>query len=362
MGKRIWCAVSGHGYGHFSQTAPILNALARRLPDLTLHVTGNLPRALIARNLTRPFTHDPQNRDVGLIQSDPMTVDLAATAAAVNRLHREWPERLERETARMRAAAPDLVLADIPYLPLAACHRLGIPGIAIASLTWDEVLAAYFPRHPALPEWLETIRAAYRLTTLALLPAPALPTHPFPRAEATPPVTTPGHARSDALRAELGISDPRPLVLVTLGGIPASGLPIPALAQDDRFHWLLDTPPTDTPADHVHFLATVRHWPFNDLTASVDGIVSKPGYGMAVAAGINRKPFLYVRRGTFPDETPIGSWIEKRGRARELTGEAFRQGQFGEAMRALMALPPPPQPDADGAETVAELLCERFLR
>ncbi|MBF0125581.1 MAG: hypothetical protein HQM02_00060 [Magnetococcales bacterium] len=361
MKKRIWCAVSGHGYGHFSQVAPILNLLARAIPDLRVHVTGGIPGALIARMLACPFTHDPENRDVGLVQSDPLEIDCPATAAAVGRLHREWSARVQAEAGRMADWSPDLVLANIPYLSLAASHLLGVPSVAISSLTWDEVLEVYLPDHPDLPAWRDTMRAAYGTTTLALLATPALPRNPFPVRETIPPVTTPGTPRPEALRQALGIRDRRPVVLVTLGGIPAHCLPVDAMIGDARFHWLVDGPCVAT-HDHLHPLAPMPHLPFHDLTASVDGIISKPGYGMAIGATANQIPFLYVKRGLFPDEPPICAWIERHGRARELTGPEFRQGRFGTLMGRLMERPAKTPPDVQGATVAAGILLDRFLR
>ncbi|MBF0294139.1 MAG: hypothetical protein HQL96_03035 [Magnetococcales bacterium] len=358
--KRIWCAVSGHGFGHFSQVAPILNQLAQTLPDPEIHVTGGVPQELIARMLVRPFTHDPHNRDVGLLQTDPLVVDRQATAEAVRRLHRDWPEKVAAEARLMAAWSPDLVLADIPYLSLAAARAVGVPSVAIASLTWDEVLAAYLPDHPELGQWLALMRDAYAAATLALLVTPALPVHPFPRSEIIPAITTPGVPHRARMRQVHDIADDRPVILVSLGGIPARTLPVDGLIRDTRFHWLLDVP---CPAgyDHVHPLRILPELPFHDLAASVDGIVSKPGYGMAIAATASQVPFVYVRRGVFPDEPPICAWIERHGRAMELDGDAWRRGEFGVALQRLMRLPVKPVPDVRGAMVAAGLCLDRFL-
>ena len=31
----IWCSISGHGYGHAAQVAPVLNALGRLMPNFS---------------------------------------------------------------------------------------------------------------------------------------------------------------------------------------------------------------------------------------------------------------------------------------------------------------------------------------
>ncbi|MBF0427377.1 MAG: hypothetical protein HQL94_00515 [Magnetococcales bacterium] len=362
MKKRIWCAVSGHGFGHLSQVAPILNELTKRIPDLRIHLTGNIPTALIQKLLNGPFTHDPQNRDVGLIHDDPLIVNLTKTSQALRELHHNWPSRIQDETKLMSDWSPDLILGDIPYLPMEAGYPLGVPTVAISSLTWDQVVMAYFPpEKPESQQWLQTMQQGYAKTTLALLATPALPHNPFPNTIPIAPITTLGQPRTDELRDTLKIApqDHRPLILITLGGIPTHNLPIAAMQADDSFHWLVDSaiPPTH----HIHPLSTVQHWPFQDLTASVNGILSKPGYGMAIAATAHQIPFLYVKRGTFPDETPISHWSEHHGRAMELSQAAFQQGDFGTPLRQLMQRTPPPAPQVNGASVAADILIRQFL-
>ena len=363
-GPRIWCAVSGHGFGHWSQVAPVLNQLAKRFPGLTVHVCGQLPGPLLARTLDVPYTHTARAQDVGLVQSDPMLVDVAATRTALAALHGDWHGGLEQERRELAAWSPDLLLADIPCRPIEAASLERIPSAAIASLSWDHVLAAYLPlSDPVVQGWWQTMRHAYALTDLALLPEPTISASTFPQATAIPPITVTGRRRSAELRAALGLdrADDRPLVGVTLGGIPATTLPVRQLLGERRCHWLMDVP-IPPGSDHLHDMRRLPgHWPFVDLTASVDALVSKPGYGMAISSVAHGVPFLFSRRGIFPDEAPIAAWLERHGRARELDREQFQSGAWAEAIFELLARDAPPRPPLDGAERAAECLASRFF-
>ncbi|MBF0138556.1 MAG: hypothetical protein H7833_15400 [Magnetococcus sp. DMHC-1] len=357
MALRIWCAVTAHGFGHFSQMVPVLRELARQRPDLELRLAGSLSPDVIQRNLGLPHSQDPAARDVGLIQNDPLTVDLPATAAALERIHATWPTLLEAEKQAMAAWSPDLVLANVPYLPLAAAGALGIPSVAVASLSWDLVLAAYFSlAEPGPRRWWEQMRQAYGTTTLALLPTPALLDGPFPRQVLIPPLVEPGVPQPARLRRDLHLSatDQRPLVLVSLGGIPGSNLPFAAMAGNQDWIWILDFP-SPLPADHlVTWQDLSGAWSFRDVLASVDAVVGKPGYGMSVETVAHGTPFLYVRRGTFPDEASICPWLQRHGRAREISQATFRSGAWEEPLRELMALPRPPRIPLDGAVVAVE--------
>ncbi|MBF0425451.1 MAG: hypothetical protein HQL66_06505 [Magnetococcales bacterium] len=357
MALRVWCAVTAHGFGHFSQLVPVLRELSRRRSDLELRIAGSLPPEVITRNLGLAFTQDPLARDVGLVQRDPLTADLPATALALDRIHDDWPALLRAERAAIAAWRPDLVLADIPYLPLAAAADLGIPSVAVASLSWDLVLAAYFPMAvPRHRRWWEEMRAAYAQTSLALLPTPALLDGPFPRHVIIPPLIEAGQPMAMHLRHDLHLSahDARPLILVSLGGIPGTDLPFAAMADDPDWLWLLDFDPPLSAPNLINWQRIAGNWLFRDLIASVDAVVGKPGYGMSVEVVAHGLPFVYVRRYTFPDEEAICPWLDRHGRAREVTMATFRQGVWGDALRQLMARPPPEPPPLDGARVAVD--------
>ena len=75
----------------------------------------------------------------------------------------------------MRKAAPDLLLADIPYLSLAAAERLRIPALALCSLNWADILAGYCQDEPDLAELRAPMLAAYHSAVAVLQPAPSMP-------------------------------------------------------------------------------------------------------------------------------------------------------------------------------------------
>ena len=316
---------------------------------------------MLDRYLGVSFVHDPKPRDVGLVQPDPLTVDLQATSLALNDLHDNWSTRFAKEREAMAAFKPDLLLADIPYLPIAVAADLAIPSIGIASLSWDHVVAAYYSLAiPLHRQWWQQMRDAYGLTTLGLLPDPAIEQDTFPVSKKIPPIAIPAQADRAGLRQDLHIAkdDNRPIVLVSLGGIPATSLPIAVLAADDRWHWISDIP---LPANlrqtkHMHYLGGLPNWTFRNLSASVDAIVSKPGYGMAVASVYDDVVFLYVRRGTFPDEELICSWLQSNGRSGEIAMQSFLAGEWSEPLTALLELPKIAKPDLQGVKVaVAEI-------
>ena len=367
MSQRIYCTISGHGFGHLAQMTALLNQLAKRLPDMQLRIVGAVPHDVVARLLQHvDFSMEYRALDVGLVQTDPMQVDLQANTRALRALHDNWEKHLEAEKRALADWKPDLLLANVPYLPFAAAADLGVPAVAAASLTWDAVLAAYFSlKDPEVLGWWQTMRQAYASATLALLLTPAITENsPFTQIKQINPLTTRGNRRRLPLRHALGINaeEDRPLILVTLGGIPTRNLPVDVLAQEKCFHWLLDLPLLPCHSGHLHRIAPLlSSWSFSDLAASVDGVVSKPGYGMAIAAATQQIPFLYLRRGTFPDEPPICDWLDQVGRCMMLKADDFYAGHWYEPLTELLNRPIPPAPPANGAEQGTEIIVKRFF-
>ncbi|MEK7206896.1 MAG: hypothetical protein AAB134_03335, partial [Pseudomonadota bacterium] len=60
-------ALSAHGFGHAAQTAPVVNALRQRFPDLRLTLRTRLPRAFLASRFDGEFEWVPQESDFGMV-------------------------------------------------------------------------------------------------------------------------------------------------------------------------------------------------------------------------------------------------------------------------------------------------------
>ncbi|MCW8929941.1 MAG: hypothetical protein OQL19_06870 [Gammaproteobacteria bacterium] len=362
-GPRIHLTISSHGYGHLTQAIALARELKNNNSDINFRIQCNLPKKIIADRLgTDDFEHDECSMDIGLIQTDPITPDLNATYKGYDALHENYCERVACESKNLKNWHPDLVISDIPYLPLAAAGDAGIPGVALASLTWDCIIKAYFNLTQKAPaKWYADAQASYRESTLALLPMPAMNGDCFLNKKHIPPIISLGK-KQNTLRSLLNIKDDdcRPIILCSLGGIPGAKLPISIMINENNFHWLINA--SDFPnSENIHNLSSCSHWHYKDVIASVDGVIGKPGYGMAVEAVAHGLPFVFFRRGHFPDEPFIIDWLHKNTRVKEISSKAWSEGAFVDPLKKLMNLPPQDAPVCNGAElgalAIEELLC-----
>ncbi len=353
----IWAAISGHGYGHAAQVVPVLNALGRRVPGVTAILRTTVPASFFHDRMTIPWTHQPVQQDVGCVQNGPLEIDVPATWDALEQFHADWDRRVEDEAAAIRAARPQLILADTPYLASEAGLHANTPVVALANFTWDAVLTPFLhPDMPAQRTLIESIVRSYSHASLALRIAPGLPLDVFRDVRGIGPIADPAPSRRAELRYRLAVADREQVVLVGFGGVPLASLPWTAMERMDGYRFIFDGP-LPRPFATIHELRALP-FSFKEVLASVDLIMTKPGYGTTVEAVTLGIPVVFVRRHNFADEPPLVAFLQQYGRAAELSLEEFLAGRWQTSFAALRSSHTPPQhpPAPTGADDAAAIL------
>lgn len=348
----LFLALSGHGFGHVTQAAPLVNELRRRCPGLHLTVQTAVPHGLVGSRIEGPFDYLQEPPDPGVTMANALDVDRAATVEAYRAFHAGWPGRVAREVRRLQELDVGIVLADVPYLPLAAASRAGIAAVAVCSLNWADIVAHYAGEAPNMAPILAAMRRAYGGADLFLRPEPAMPMPWLRRTAAVGPLASVGQRRRDEIVALLGCEKGRHLALVTLGGI-ATSLPLERWPSDPEIHWLM--PPGQRPLREDMTDFTRLPLPFADLLASVDLLIAKPGYGTFVEAACAGLPTAYVARGDWPEEPYLCHWLRRHVPSSEIPRDAWQEGAFLPRIRALLGQPVQPA-QASGAPEAADLI------
>jgi hypothetical protein len=356
----IWCAISGHGYGHAAQVVPVLNELGKLVSGLEAILRTTVPASFFQDRLTIPWILQSVQQDVGCVQEGPLQINAPATWEAHTRFHAGWEQRIKQEVVAMQSASPRLILANTPYLVECAGKEAGIPVVGLANFTWDEVLEPFAdPEQPHQQEILATIRQSYAYADLALRIAPGLALPLFQKVLDIGPIAEPAVTRRDELRAHLGLAEPERLVLVGFGGIPLKSLPWDQMNHIQGYRFLIDGLPART-SPHIHSLSTIP-FSFKTVLTSVDVVMTKPGYGTIVEAVVLGLPVIYVRRYNFADETPLVDFLHRYGRSAELSLADFASGHWQPTFEALRhtRTAAKPQP-CTGASEAAQHLARYF--
>ena len=340
----LFVDISSHGLGHLAITAPVLDALALRAPQMRLTIRSGLRTEALRARIAAPFEHIHAASDFGYLMHDATRIDLRASAQAYRAAHARWQERVEEEASFLAGLSPGLVLSNVSCLPLAGAARAGLRAAALCSLNWADLFAHFFDER----DWAVPIHAAmleaYRSAALFLRPLPAMPMPALSNTVPVAPIALKG------VRSALRLQPGQRSVLIAMGGI-AHRIHVERWPRVPGVRWLV---PPEWGCTHPEALP----WDgfglsFTDLLASVDVVITKPGYGTFTEAACNGTPVLYVRREDWPEQECLIEWLHAHGRCREVDAAALEAGRIVGAIDALLALPPHPMPEPVGAAEAA---------
>ncbi|MDS4027727.1 MAG: hypothetical protein RKO25_12190 [Candidatus Contendobacter sp.] len=358
MIPHLYVALSGHGFGHLAQIAPVLNQWRRRWPDAQLTLQSVLPEEVLRERIGGPFTVVFGAADFGMVMVDALDANIAESLAAYRTFHAEWDTRLAWQEHMLRDAAPDLLLADVPYLTLAAAARLDIPALALCSLNWADILAGYYPNASDLQTLRAPMLTAYNSAVAFLQPAPSMPMPDLRNARAIGPIAALGQDRRMAINRRLGLDASETLVLMGLGGV-AMRPPLEAWPELPGVRWL--TPPNwNVARPDMASWAGLDDYGMLDLIRSCDVLFTKPGYGAFTEAACNGTRVLYVERDDWPEEPWLSDWLLKCGSGVKINRRQLASGALAEPLRELLALPAKPPVAPTGAGEAADWL-DRLL-
>ena len=349
VAPHILLALSPHGYGHGAMSAPIIAEIVRRCPALRLTIQTGLPGSWLRSRYGMAFTHVQDIPDFGLVMHDANTVDIARSLERYDQLFDRLDLILKAEIERFGDLKPDLIIANIPFVTIIAARRLGIPVVALSSLNWADILAAY--GGPAAQGHVASMRAAYASANLFLKLEPCLPAPWLPSAIAIGPVAQSGIGRREEIFRRLGLSSATKLGLLAFGGME-SGIDPSRIASVPGWHWILGQgiSPARQDMDDLAELKMV----FVDLVASVDAIVTKPGYGMFTEAAANGCRFLYLDRPDWPETPYLAAWARRHVPCAAIGREDLFDARLAVQLARLLAEPVTGLARTDGASAAAD--------
>ena len=330
---RLLLALSAHGYGHLAQCAPVINVLQQWQPELSLTVCGGLPREVVAARIDSAFDYCHAELDPVLHMLNAWEVDLDTSRHIYRRFHRDWEHGYQHDLDLLERVSPDLVLADIPYRILSAADRCGIPAVALCSLNWAAIYAAYCEDSSEDRRILEQIMDAYGAADLFLAPVPAMAMPGLDNVVSTGPIARQGSRQQEALRERCAVERTSRLVLVALGGV-ASRLPLENWPLIEGVSWIIAEAVREHRHDLVGFSSLDMR--FIDVLASVDAVLTKPGYGTYAEAVCHGVPILTIARPDWPETIGLNNWARQHGHLEEMTREQFLGGDFAPLVNTLL--------------------------
>lgn len=360
MRKSVIFYVSGHGFGHSSRTAAVIDRLLEESPGTRVIVRTSAPEWFYREQIRPDFAFQTLECDTGVIQADSLNLDPAASLEAYARFLEGLEEKIVAEAGFAARENCRLIVGDIPPLAFEVAHRTGIPSLAVANFSWDWIYEPYVERQPEYRYLISSIRDSYRKAGLLLRLPLAGEMDAFPEVRDIPLIARRARVGAGEVRKRLQLDDPRPLVILSFGGFSLGEEYYRKLLEIEDCLWLA--------GERVGFeLPGLRNISrdelgrlglgYPDLVAAAEVVITKPGYGIIAECVANRTKMLYTSRGEFREYPVLVEGIKKYLPAGFIAQENLLSGDIREELLRLLEAPAdfPPVPTG-GAGAVAKTI------
>lgn len=331
--------ITAHGYGHGTRSCDILNALRAAAPDLPIVVKTDLPLPFMQSRLDNGFELCPGAFDVGLIQKDSIQVDLPASLEAIETLYKREAQLIRQEAAFMQENDIGVVVADIPAIPLAAAQQAGRANLATGNFGWDWIYSDFIQHDPTWKIYVEKFRAVYAQTDLLMRQPFAEPMAAFPNQIDLPLLAQPGTPCRKLLTQTSGADPSKKWILLSFTSLDLNAQALQEFAKLTDYE-LFTVEPLLWPNSSVHCISRSTA-SFADIMASVDIVVTKPGFGIVSECIANNKPIVYADRQHFLEYPVLVENIERYCRNAFIPGAELYAGELARALSEIETAQPP---------------------
>lgn len=354
---RIAYYITAHGYGHGVRSCDLLLALLQEHPGIQVTVTTDLPESFLRNRVPCDGLTIRQGAfDVGMVQTDSIRVDVDATLEQALQLVEQRPALLESEVEFLSRFKPGLVVVDIPSIPIEAAKQVGIPAVAIGNFSWDWIYSPFVERDPRWQSVIELFEDGYRQADLLLkLPfSPAMEI--FSKQVDIPLLAQPGPERREDIAAMTGADLSKKWVLLSFATLDWDANALKQVEALDAYEFFTVKPLSWFGCRNIHSVERARVG-FPSVLASVDVIVTKPGFGILSECVVSGKPMIYAERKDFIEYPLLERGLKRVLRNAHIPASELYAGRLGPALAAIETAPTPSETLATGgAKQAADLL------
>jgi hypothetical protein len=309
----IYFAVTNHGFGHATRTAAVVAALQAechlRQIEFSPILATTAPLWLLESYISEPFIYHPVVLDIGVVQSDSLTMDKEKTLEQLEALRYSQTEIVATELEFIKAHQVDLIFGDIPPLAVAIAQAAEIPCWLSSNFGWDLIYQDWQGFEPIV-NWIQTLYQ--QSDRLLRLPFHA-PMSIFPKIEEIGFTGgTPKYA-AETLKQLLKLDRDRPTVLLTFGGLSLDAIPYQNLKSFPDWQFLTfdrHAPQLDNLINLWHQKPELKLRPV-DVMPICDRLLVKPGYSTLSEACRQNKPTICLTREGFKEAEYLIAGLEK---------------------------------------------------
>ncbi len=302
-----------------------------------IHLKTDVPREFFQSYLAAPFDYHRQPVDPGCAQKDFIQIDAEKTLNGFREFYRSQKVRLAKESRWLADLGIDLVVSDVPGLPLKAARDQGIASLLIGNFTWYDIYRG-LSNGPSWNPLLDELAEEYACATRHLLCQCHLETPLVADRKEIGFIANRGKNVRDRLIEELGLEfKNKVIVFIYFGQQSASRIDWNALGKiSDCVFITRDPHPRPPSCDNFYVLDERFRYP--DLIASCDVVCTKAGYSTLATAFAHGKPVLCCDREDFCEIEAMKKFINENEVGLTIPSEDFYSGNWGESIKHALQL------------------------
>lgn len=352
----LYIAITNHGFGHATRAASVAAEVQRLCPEVLLILVTTAPRWLLEGYIPGDFILRPRSYDIGVIQTDSITMDREATLAKLKELQAKQAAIVASEVDFIQQNRVGLMLADIPPLAAPIAQAAGIPCYMMSNFGWDFIYRAWGGEFEQVADWIVAcFGQCERLFRLPLHEPMSAFSH----------VTDVGFTggtpryRDAQLRQDLNLQTPTErTVLLTFGGLGLEQIPYQNLAQFLDWQFItFDQNAPDLP--NLLKLSSPQYRPV-DVMAICKCMISKPGYSTFSEACRMNLPIVSITRDDFAEAAVLLKATQNYVPTRILQPAEFFQGNWNFLQEPFQPAQRPNAPRTNGNQEIAQAILDFF--
>ncbi len=320
----IYIAITSHGFGHAVRAATVAEKLRQLRPDIKLIFVTVAPQWLLKSYIRGDFVYRQRIFDVGVIQSDSLTMDKQATLSKMQSIIADSQNIITEEANYIRDRNVKLVLADIPALAAPIAHAAGVPCWMMSNFGWDFIYRHWGADFAEIVAWIENhYSQSDRLFRLPL----AEPMSAFANITDTGLTGASNRYSETEIKHKFNLNAPRnQTVLLTFGGLGLQSIPYQNLQYFPEWQFItFDRAAPDLPNLFEVTDDTLRPLDFMPICGR---IVSKPGYSTFSEALCYDLPIVSLTRDGFAEAEVLLDAIQDYSLHQIIPKEEFYQGDW----------------------------------
>jgi len=346
----IYIAVTSHGFGHAVRAATVAEKLRQLRPDIQLIFVTVAPQWLLKSYVWGDFVYRQRVFDVGVIQSDSLTMDKQATLGKMQSIINNSQSIIIEEADYIRSHNVQLVLADIPALAAPIARAAGVPCWMMSNFGWDFIYRHWGADFAEIVSWIENYYSqSDRLFRLPL----AEPMSVFPNITDTGLTGASNRYRDAQIKQKFNLTAPQnQTVLLTFGGLGLQSIPYQNLQYFPEWQFItFDRTAPDLPNLLKVTDNTLRPLDFMPICGR---IVSKPGYSTFSEALCYDLPIVSLTRQGFAEAEVLLNAIQDYSLHQIIPTEKFYQGDWNFLHQDLRSPRKTEKLAKDGATQIAQ--------